>query len=328
MTRHIIIIAEQIDGKITPVTHELVAAASLLRHHTGLDIVLVTTGSESAKNARALSDKYGLDVVIVNNIHPEYPVEMRLRSLPAALFNDLNPAYVILAHSTQGLDIAPALAVKIDASCITGVEKIISANGSIGFTRSLFSDRIIQTIISRAQATVLTIAPGAFKPEHFPAPEPRTAGDISYIDPDETLLDYQHIGFETQSGDTGELNQAEVIVSAGNGIREKENLNLISELAKLFPKSAVAGSRPVCDRKWLEYNRQVGVTGATVRPKLYIACGISGASQHISGMRDARFIVAINTDPHAAIFNISDVCVVEDLTRFIPHFITTCHDSG
>jgi electron transfer flavoprotein alpha subunit len=87
----------------------------------------------------------------------------------------------------------------------------------------------------------------------------------------------------------------------------------------------VAGSRPICDKKWLTYNQQVGVTGASVKPKLYIACGISGASQHTAGMRDARCIVAINTDPHAAIFNIADICIIEDLTTFIPRLIRQAH---
>ncbi|MBW2616973.1 MAG: electron transfer flavoprotein subunit alpha/FixB family protein, partial [Deltaproteobacteria bacterium] len=123
------------------------------------------------------------------------------------------------------------------------------------------------------------------------------------------------------------LTEADVIVSAGKGIGRKENLEIIERLAALFPKSAVAGSRSVCDSKWLDRNRQVGYTGATVSPKLYIAAGISGATQHIAGMRSSGFIVAINSDPNAAIFNVSDVCVVEDLTTFVPVFIDS-HEKG
>jgi electron transfer flavoprotein alpha subunit len=114
------------------------------------------------------------------------------------------------------------------------------------------------------------------------------------------------------------LAQADVIVSAGRGIGKRENLDLIHRLAELFPRSAVGGSRPICDLGWLGYKHQIGQTGATVTPKLYIACGISGASQHLAGMRGAHFIVGINTDPHAAIFNVADVVVAEDVTTFIP----------
>ena len=101
----------------------------------------------------------------------------------------------------------------------------------------------------------------------------------------------------------------------------KENLDIIYKLASLFPKSAVAESRIVCDRGWLSYGQQVGITGATVSPALYIACGISGASQHLSGMSASEFIVAINKDPHAAIMNAADVCIAEDLNTFIPALI-------
>ena len=117
------------------------------------------------------------------------------------------------------------------------------------------------------------------------------------------------------------ITEAKVIVAAGRGIGEAEKLGIIEQLAKVFPRSAVAGSRIVCDMGWLEYKCQVGVTGATVTPELYIACGISGAVQHVSGMRSSGFIVAINTDPAAAIFQTADICVVEDLTTFIPILI-------
>ncbi len=102
---------------------------------------------------------------------------------------------------------------------------------------------------------------------------------------------------------------------------DEENLELVRNLAEQFPQSAVCGSRPIIDAGWMAYSRQVGVTGATVSPALYIACGISGAVQHVSGMRSAGFVVSINTDPGAAIFNVSDVCIVEDLAVFIPLFV-------
>jgi len=117
------------------------------------------------------------------------------------------------------------------------------------------------------------------------------------------------------------ITEAGVIVSAGQGLGDKKNLDLIYQLAALFAKSAVAGSRIVCDLGWLEYRCQVGVTGATVSPQLYIACGISGAVQHVMGMRNSEYIVAINKDPAAAIFQVADICIVEDLTTFIPALI-------
>ena len=322
MDRKIIIIAEQSDGKIAPVTHELVAAANKLRRLTDLSLKMVMTGSEITDNCMHLSEKYGIDIMVIDSGSRAAQDGIFLKSLPASLLESLSPAYVIMAHTARGLDTAPGIAVKINGACITGVEKIDQQDNAVCLTRSIFNDRITVRIKSCAQTTVMTIMPGIFKPEtgfngH--------SGKISMHDPPFSSGDYRMIGLKKDTCDTSALDNAEVIVSAGNGIKEKENMDLVFQLAELFPKSAVSGSRPICDKKWLKYAQQVGITGATVMPKLYIACGISGSSQHISGMRDSRFIVSINTDPHAAIFNVSDVCIIEDLTTFVPRFITAYH---
>jgi electron transfer flavoprotein alpha subunit len=135
------------------------------------------------------------------------------------------------------------------------------------------------------------------------------------------VLMTRSLGIKQPEADTSGISEADVLISAGVGIGDEENLEFIYALADLFPKSAVAGSRIVCDLGWLEYKCQVGVTGATVSPELYVACGISGAVQHVTGMRGSGFIVAINTDPSAAIFHTADVCIVENLKTFIPVLI-------
>lgn len=333
MNRHIIIITPPAEKKILPVTHELIAAAFALRQLTNLDVKILITGPVFLDDCTHLSETYGIDITVVNSDPPSIPDEIRLRNLPGSLFDELNPAYIIMAHNTNGCDAAPGLAVKINAACITGVEKIFRREGAVCLTRSLFNDRITARITSGAATTVLTIVPGIFKPGSIAVDEDGKAkiakgpGKISTITLSCSADDYRIIGFKSEPDDTSALDNADVIVSAGNGIKEKESLDLIFQLAALFPKSAVAGSRPICDKKWLKYSQQVGITGATVSPKLYIACGISGSSQHIIGMRDSRFIVSINTDPHAAIFNISDVCIIEDLAPFIPQFIKMYHKS-
>ncbi len=329
MDQHIIIIAEQFEGEISPVTDELIASARALQQFTNSDIKIITTGFKLSDAVRRLSEQSGIDILLINPVSrttPEeiIPDEIVFKNIPASLLNDLNPAYICMAHNSKGLDAAPGLAVKINAACITGVEKITRQDDGICFTRSIFSDKISVHITPCAKTTILTIQPGFFKPD---STFNGNTGKISIVDLPLSVADYHLIGFKNNAADTSALNEADVIVSAGNGIREKENLDLISQLAELFPKSAVTGSRPICDKKWLKYGQQVGVTGVTVKPKLYIACGISGSSQHISGMRDSKFIVSINTDPHAAIFNISDVCIIEDLTTFIPQFIATYHES-
>ena len=119
-----------------------------------------------------------------------------------------------------------------------------------------------------------------------------------------------------------------MVVAAGRGIAKPENLELLRRLAGLFSRAALAGSRPVCDAGWLGYGHQVGLTGASVAPRLYLACGISGARQHTVGMQGSEFIVAINSDPQAAIFNLADVCLVEDLLSFIPELLRVAAESS
>jgi len=128
-------------------------------------------------------------------------------------------------------------------------------------------------------------------------------------------------GVKKSKTDAKAISQAQVIVSVGNGIKDGEHLDLIYKLADLFHRSAVAGSRIVCDKGLLAYGQQVGITRAVVSPRLYIACGIFGSSQHLAGMSNSEFIVAINTNSKAPIMNMADVCIVEDITRFIPIFI-------
>lgn len=318
MKPQIIIIADQNDGEITPVTYELIAGARILQQLTDAKIIIIMTGYEQSDTARDLSEQSGLDILVISPESRSIPEKFILKNIPASMLDGLNPAYVCMAHNSKGLDIAPGLAIKINAACITGVEKITRTDDGICFTRSIYNDRITTQVIPATKTSVLTISPGIFKPDNSYS---RNAGKISTITLSLSADDYQFIEFKSNPADTAALDNADVIVSAGNGISEKEDLDFIYQLAQLFPKSAVTGSRPICDKKWLKYSQQVGVTGATVKPKLYIACGISGSSQHIIGMRDSKFIVSINTDPHAAIFNISDICIIEDLTTFIPELL-------
>jgi electron transfer flavoprotein alpha subunit len=118
------------------------------------------------------------------------------------------------------------------------------------------------------------------------------------------------------------IEDADVIIAAGRGIGKPENLQMVKDMAQLFDNAAIGASRPVCDNKWLPYRHQVGVTGKTVTPKLYVALGISGSQQHLAGMKNSQCIVAVNRDPHASIFSVADYIIVEDLAEFLPAFMT------
>jgi electron transfer flavoprotein alpha subunit len=265
-----------------------------------------------------MAETWGLDVTAVQVPGlASYNGEI-YQSVLTDLLGEFEAAYVCSAHSSQGMDFAPALSVKLNAACITGVEKILEEQDRICFTTSIFGAKAVAHIRPARDISILTVQPGMFQPQK---PDKSGPGRVTIRSCECNASKTRSAGIKKAEADMTGITEADVIVSAGQGLADKENVDLMYQLAALFTKSAVAGSRIVCDLGWLEYRCQVGVTGATVSPRLYIACGISGAVQHLVGMRNSEYIVAINKDPAAAIFQIADICIVEDLTTFIPTFI-------
>lgn len=314
----IIVIAEHMEGQVRPVTYELVECALRLQGASVMPIKIFILGEDVGDLANEIAQNSGREVnaVQVPGL-AEYHGET-YRDVLEQMLNGEKVRYICVAHSSQGLDFGPALAVSLHADCITGIENIREHDGHPIFVRPIYGGKIVAHASPRSETAILSIQPGIFKPS---ALEGRKAGRVNHQSIASPELKTRAIGIKQAEADTSGISEADVLIAAGMGIGDEENLEFIYALADLFPKSAIAGSRIVCDLGWLEYKCQVGVTGATVSPELYIACGISGAVQHVSGMRGSGFIIAINTDPAAAIFHTADVCVVEDLKTFIPAFI-------
>jgi len=318
MKQTIAVIVEHFGGQIKPVSHELVTCAGRLQQNTAAAVKAVILDADPAKLAREMADTWGLEVIAVRISQlTSYNGEI-YKSVLADLLRELKAAYVCAAHSSQGMDFAPALAVELNAACITGVEDILEVENRTCFARSIFGAKAVAHVRPEKDLSILTIQPGMFRPQK---PDKPVSGSVTNRSFRCETLKTRSRGIKEAEADMTGITEAGVIVSAGQGLGDKENLDLIYQLAALFAKSAVAGSRIVCDLGWLEYRCQVGVTGATVSPQLYIACGISGAVQHVMGMRNSEYIVAINKDPAAAIFQVADICIVEDLTTFIPALI-------
>lgn len=325
MHQTIVVIVEHFAGQIKPVSHELVSCAKRLQQDRAAGIKAVILDDNPAELAREMADTWGLDVTAVRIPGlASYNGEIYKRVL-ADLVRQYEASYVCIAHSSQGMDFAPALAVELEAACITGVEDIIEVNHRTSFARSIFGAKAIAHVWPQSDISILTIQPGMFRPRK---PDESVSGRVTVKSLKCESVKTRSTGIKQSEADMTGISEAGVIVSAGQGIGDRENVDLVYRLAALFTKSAVAGSRIVCDLGWLGYSCQVGVTGATVSPKLYIACGISGAVQHVIGMRNSEFIVAINKDPAAAIFHVADICIVEDLTTFIPAFIEAYHNSS
>ena len=218
------------------------------------------------------------------------------------------PDLIVFSHSSYGWDLAPRLAFALGASQISEIVAVVDG----GFIVPACNAKLRRQVKSLSRGTVLTLQVGAFPV----ADNGDTLPTVVPIDTDAApLVRFQ--GYEPAAQGGVDLTKAGVIVSAGRGIGKPENVAIIAALAAALG-GEYGASRPVVDAQWVEHNRQVGTTGQSVTPKLYVACGISGAIQHLAGMKKSEFIVAVNTDRDAPIGEIADVLVVADLKQFIP----------
>jgi len=245
------------------------------------------------------------------------------------VINEYQPDIIIAAHTSAGIEFLPGLAAVIGAACITGVKKVSEESGEIHYTRSIYNGKFDAVMKSEKEITAITILPGAFNrfqnTDMFLNPE-----NLVYLEKTDTIVDDRIILEKVIRAAPSDFSfdDAHTIVAAGRGIGKKEHLDKIRKFADMFQRSAVAGSRPLIDSGWLAYKHQVGITGKTVTPKIYIGCGISGSTQHTAGMSGSEYIIAINTDPDAAIFNISDICIIEDIISFIDALLLAVQQNG
>ncbi len=312
MGHSIMIMCEQSGGRILPITHELVSCAALIASHHHSRITAVLPGHISG--AYSIS---GAELLVINSAGlAEYTCEGWERAAIIAA-KHIMPDIIIIAHTSIGYDYAPRVAALLDGCCITSVSGIDISGENIKYRRSGFHGKLEMLYAAGKPPLVITVLPGA-----FPALNQQAgAGLTSVIDADINPVLTSNMQFNIPDQSNTELEHAEVIISAGKGIGKAENLQIIRLMASCFNRSAIAGSRVVCDNGWIDYNAQVGLTGKKVSPLLYVACGISGSAQHIAGMKDSKMVVSINRDPEAAIFRHSDICIVEDLEMFIPEFV-------
>ncbi|MFA6011247.1 MAG: electron transfer flavoprotein subunit alpha/FixB family protein [Desulfobacteraceae bacterium] len=314
--KHILIIAELDEDRLKPVTFELSHHAKNMESNPD-NILLVITGTAPGHAAREASERTGLDVLCVTVSGTEFMTNATRKDVVVSAAKRFNPSYILCPHSSEGTDYGPGLAVRLSAACISAVNGITRGeDGSLLFSRSICGGQYNALMKPDTKPAVILVQPGLF-------PTEKNQGEPGRIIAETYTTQIGHIrmtGIEKTRESSSELGQAKVIVAAGRGVGNKENLDAIRRFAALFPGAAVAGSRPLIDMGWLEYRYQVGITGNVVSPPVYIACGISGSTQHIAGMGTSGYVIAINSDPHAAIFNVSDLCIVDDIIGFIDAF--------
>jgi len=307
---------------VAPPIDELVAFGRELQALKGGALGIWILGEGVDDPALAIADRYGLPVTAMRTPGlSHYRSEVFVGLLAQEIAAE-TPTVVCALHTSQSWEWVPAVAARIQAGCICGVDGILPCEGRLCFQKELYGGKVKGLFASDATATVLTILPGVFTTA-LPYPT-GPAGPITYKEAVWESEKTRYAGIRQGGAGAADIDAAPIIVGVGNGIGNQENIALAEQLAAVLPGAVVAGTRILCDRGWLGYDRQVGISGVTVAPALYIACGISGASQHVLGMRGARFVVAINTDPRAPIFNEADVGVVEDIIGFLPLMAGAC----
>ena len=293
-----LLVAEYRDGKLLGSTYELVAFAQKL----GADSAMFLVGSDSALPQYA-GTLYLADSAKYSEFNPAVHKQLLLDVIAKE-----QPEMVVFAHSSYGWDLAPRIALALNAAQISEVIDVVDGLPVVPVCNA----KLRREIKANSSQSVVTLQVGAFGLSGEPSGSP-TVVPIDTA----TATQIEFAGYEAAEAGGVDLSKAEVIVSAGRGIGKPENLPLIEGLAKAL-KGEFGASRPVVDSEWVEHSRQVGTTGQTVAPKLYVACGISGAIQHLAGMKKAEFIVAINTDKDAPIGEVADVLVVADLKQLVP----------
>ncbi len=317
MKKDIIIIAEIQNNKISPVTYEMASLAGDLADACVASVKIIVINERALHYAEEITSKSGLDVLAVRTTDNEYYNGGLCRKILSSLVNDLNPLYICVAHTSQGLDFGPGLAISLNAPCISGVSGYDSFGDELFFIRSVYGGKINANIKQLSEPAVLIIQPGIFRQSI----SKNEKGIISEYISEERETGSTTTGIiRRQGSDPAVLTTAKTVVAVGRGIDGPDNVIHAEKFSYHFSSAAIACSRPVVDLGWMKYKYQVGITGAAISPEIYIACGISGSTQHIAGMRGAELVISINSDPNASIFNVSDICIVDDMFDFFKAF--------
>lgn len=314
---NVLVFAETRDNALRKVALEAVTAARALADATGGgEVHALVAGTSGVGSVAADLGKYGADVVVTVE-HAGYANFDRESVASTIAERAKSGTYraVVLGFSAQGRDIGPRLAAKLDAPIVSDVTEIQAAGDTLTVKHPGYANKVIATLEVKAPLTIISVRPSAVTATEAPK-SAKTESMQPASDPAASKV----VVKELAEGGKGkiDLGEAPVVVSGGRGLKAPENFKLVEELAAAFGNAAVGATRAVTDDGWRPHSDQIGQTGRQVSPQLYIACGISGAIQHLAGMRTSKTIVAINKDKEAPIFKVADYGIVGDVLEIVP----------
>jgi electron transfer flavoprotein alpha subunit len=316
MPGDILVLVEHVDGKVDSITLQLLNAGRMLADQLQVDLVALATGSQLNGVSAALQG-HGMDkIVLVENPALAAAAGEAHARVIAQVARPMEPRLVLVGYSLVGMELTPAIAVHLGMNALTNCVNTKIENGAVIVTRPVFdSTQHAHIALDENDTAVVALQKGSFRaiePSTRQAVVESVSVDVAGIPSRSKVLAIA----EEPAGDV-DITKAEIVVSVGRGIGTEAKISVIAELAEALG-GVLACSRPVVDVGWLPRERQVGASGRTVTPKVYVACGISGAIQHLTGMRDSHRIIAINKDPNAPIFDVAHIGVVGDLFEIVP----------
>lgn len=315
MAKGIWVFAEQRDGQVKNVTYELLSAGRKIADAMGKELCAVIIGQGAAAQINGLGE-FGADrAFVVEDIVQENYTTEDYSNIISDLAQQHEPMVLLLGCTVLGRNVAAQVAQRLGTGLLTDCTDMVLEDGQLVFTRPIYAGKaFVKATCPEARPIMATIRPNVLT-----AGNPQAGRTVEMVEVAPSARDIRQVvkDIVRQISTRPELTEANIIVSGGRGIKSSENFAIIEELADVLG-AAVGASRAAVDAGWKPHSYQVGQTGKTVSPVLYIACGISGAIQHLAGMSSSKCIVAINKDPEANIFKVADYGIVGDLFEVVP----------
>lgn len=312
----ILVLAEHRQGQLRDITFEMLTKAREIAEKTNASLAAVLLGKNVKEHAKTLAE-HSPKVLLVEDDRLENFNSDAYQKVLVHLITQRKPILTIIGHTSYGVELAPRLAVALNIPLATDCIDFGFEGGAFTVTRQMYGGKVnVKAVLRRSESYMVTVRQAAFQAQKPSAP---INGQIEEIPSPltEEITSKRFLEYILPPPGGVDITAADVLVGIGRGIKDQSNIPMVEELAKSLG-GVLACSRPIVDKGWLPSDRQVGTSGKTVKPKLYLALGISGAFQHVLGMKNSDLIIAVNKDPKAPIFSFSDYGVVEDLFKIVP----------
>jgi electron transfer flavoprotein alpha subunit len=311
----VVIVVEHRQGEIREITHQMLCKANELFGDNGRNITAVLLASGDAKKMADELRSWADRILVFEDQRFEYFSSDLYKEVLLRIIKESSPFLIMIGQTPWGMDLAPALSIKSRLPMASDCVDISIEDNRPLITRQIYNGKIFARVsLKESDSYIITIRPGAFQAEMPDGKDAEIIIKDTYTDLPSSTKEF--IKYEEAGVGEVDISQAELLVSIGRGIGEQENINIIKELAEKMG-GLISCSRPIVDKKWLPKYHQVGTSGKSVKPKVYLAFGISGAFQHVAGITGAGTVIAINKDPKAPIFRVADYGVVEDLFKIV-----------